>query len=59
MSVPTGQSTERSLAAEEAEIAEIVQGFLALQARAAGPDRHAPPCHSRERRVRESDIRGP
>ena len=28
------------LAAEEADIAEIVRGFLALQARAAGPDRH-------------------
>ena len=37
MSVLTGQSLERKLAAEEAEIAEIVQGFLTLQARAAGP----------------------
>ena len=40
MSVPTGQSPEQDRAAEEANIAEIVQGFLALQARAAGPDGH-------------------
>ena len=39
MSVLTGQSLERKLATEEAEIAEIVQGFLTLQARAAGQDR--------------------
>jgi hypothetical protein len=39
MSVLTGQSLERKLATEEAEIAETVQGFLALQARAAGQDR--------------------
>jgi hypothetical protein len=38
MSVLTGQSPEQDLAALEAEIAEIVQGFLALQARSAGPD---------------------
>jgi hypothetical protein len=38
MSVLTGQSTGQDRAAEEADIAEIVQGFLALQARAAGPD---------------------
>jgi hypothetical protein len=36
MSVLTGQSLERKPATEEAQIAEIVQGFLALQARAAG-----------------------
>jgi hypothetical protein len=40
MSVPTRQSPEQDLAAEEADIAEIVRGFLALQARAAGPDGH-------------------
>ena len=39
MSVLTGQSLERKLATEEAEIAEIVQGFLTLQARAAVQDR--------------------
>ena len=38
MSVLTGQSLDRKLATEEAQIAEIVQGFLALQARAAGQD---------------------
>ncbi len=38
MSVLTGHSQERQPATEEAQIAEIVQGFLALQARAAGPD---------------------
>jgi hypothetical protein len=36
MSVLTGQSLDRKLATEEAQIAEIVQGFLTLQARAAG-----------------------
>ena len=36
------RSLERSLATEEADIAEIVQGFLALQARsAAGENRRA------------------
>jgi hypothetical protein len=39
MSVLTRLSTESKLPNEEADIAEIVQGFLALQARAAGPDR--------------------
>ncbi len=39
MPVLTEQSSERPRAALEADIAEIVQGFLALQARAAGPDR--------------------
>ena len=38
MSVFTGQPPERNLGVEEAEIAQIVQGFLALQARAAGSD---------------------
>jgi hypothetical protein len=36
MSVVPVESLERKLATEEAEIAEIVQGFLSLQARAAG-----------------------
>ena len=40
MSVPTGQSPGQDLAAFEADIAEIVQGFLTLQARAAGPGGH-------------------
>jgi hypothetical protein len=39
MSVLTGQPVEDKRAIEEAQIAEIVQGFLAVQARAAGPDR--------------------
>jgi hypothetical protein len=38
MSVLTGQPVDRKRAAEEAQIAEIVQGFLTLQARAAGQD---------------------
>jgi hypothetical protein len=38
MSVLTGQSPDQDLAALETDIAEIVQGFLALQARSAGPD---------------------
>ena len=59
MSVLTGQSLERKPATEEAQIAEIVQGFLALQARAAGTGRTAPPRDPRERRVRESGIPGP
>jgi hypothetical protein len=37
MPVQTGRSLERQLSGEEADIAEIVQGFLSLQARAAGP----------------------
>ena len=39
MSVLTGQSHESKLATEQAEIAEIVQGFLTVQARAAGQGR--------------------
>ncbi len=38
MSALTRLSPEQSLAAEEADIDEIVRGFLALQARGAGPD---------------------
>jgi hypothetical protein len=38
MPVRTGKSPERKLAVLEAQIAEIVQGFLTLQARAAGKD---------------------
>ncbi len=38
MPVVTGQAPEQDLAAFEADIAEIVQGFLALQARLSGPD---------------------
>jgi hypothetical protein len=38
MSVLTGRSLESKLTNEEAQIAEIVQGFLAVQARAAGQD---------------------
>ena len=37
MPVQTGRSLEPKLAGEEADIAEIVQGFLTLQARAAAP----------------------
>jgi hypothetical protein len=36
MSVLTGQSLDRKQSTEDAQIAEIVQGFLTLQARAAG-----------------------
>ena len=54
MSVLTGQSLDRKLATEEAEIAEIVQGFLTLQARAAATRPAASPCNPRERRVRAS-----
>jgi hypothetical protein len=39
MSVLTGQPVDHKLAAEEAQIAQIVQGFLTLQARAAGQER--------------------
>jgi len=39
MSVLTGQSLDRKLATEEAQIAEIVQGFLTLQARNASRGR--------------------
>ena len=38
MSVLTGQPLDRNLATEEDQIAAIVQGFLTLQARAAGQD---------------------
>ncbi len=37
MTAQTVRSLEHQLAGEEAEIAEIVRGFLCLQARAAGP----------------------
>jgi hypothetical protein len=37
MPVQTERSLEYKLSGEEADIAEIVQGFLAIQARAAGP----------------------
>ncbi len=37
MPVQTGRSLEPKLSGQEADIAEIVQGFLTLQARAAGP----------------------
>ena len=37
MPVQTGRLLERQLASEEADIAEIVEGFLSLQARTAGP----------------------
>ena len=40
MSVLTGKPLGGKLAIEDAQIAEIVQGFLALQTRAAGPDGH-------------------
>jgi hypothetical protein len=39
MSVLTGQPVDHKPATEEAQIAEIVRGFLALQARAAGQER--------------------
>ena len=47
MSVVTGQSPEHDLAAFEADIAEIVQGFLALQARLAGPDGRRRATHAK------------
>ena len=57
MSVLAGQPVDRKLAIEEAQIAAIVQGFLEVQARAAGPT-EPPPGDPRERCVRKGAVRG-
>ena len=60
MPVSTGQSLERETRREEADIAEIVQGFLSIQARTAGPGIAARPRRpmrkacARERNSRSS-----
>ena len=56
MPVVTGHSTDHTLATEEADIAEIVQGFLTPAGAGGRAGRAASPCDPRQRRVCESDI---
>ncbi len=58
MPVLTGQPLAGKLATEEAQIAEIVQGFLALQVRAAGQDGRLRRATHAKGVCAESPIRG-